>query len=96
MSLQRTAAADVVCLQETKLSDEPFGELLGAELADRGYDPVYGARPLRRYISHEIETRLGRALLSGQVMDGSTVTLDVQDGDLVFNIAAPAEEEDAG
>ena len=65
-------------------------------IADRGYDPVYGARPLRRYISHEIETRLGRALLSGQVMDGSTVTLDVQDGDLVFNIAAPVEEEDAG
>ncbi|WP_293788111.1 AAA family ATPase, partial [uncultured Aeromicrobium sp.] len=64
-------------------------------IADRGYDPVYGARPLRRYISHEIETRLGRALLSGQVMDGSTVTLDVQDGDLVFIIAAPAEEEDA-
>lgn len=64
-------------------------------IADRGYDPVYGARPLRRYISHEIETRLGRALLSGEVMDGSTVTLDVQDGDLVFNIAAPVEEEDA-
>ncbi|WP_454118962.1 ATP-dependent chaperone ClpB [Microbacterium lacticum] len=64
-------------------------------IADRGYDPVYGARPLRRYISHEIETRLGRALLSGQLVDGSTVTLDVEDGDLVFIIAAPAEEEDA-
>ncbi len=47
-------------------------------IADRGYDPVYGARPLRRYISHEIETRLGRALLSGEVMDGATVTLDLR------------------
>ncbi len=55
-------------------------------IAERGYDPVYGARPLRRYISHEIETRLGRALLGGQVTDGSTVRLDVADGDLVFDV----------
>ena len=34
-------------------------------IADQGYDPVYGARPLRRYISHEVETLVGRALLRG-------------------------------
>ena len=64
-------------------------------IADRGYDPVYGARPLRRYISHEIETRLGRALLSGEVTDGATVTLDVREGDLVFDIDDSASEETA-
>ena len=102
--LGREQIQDIVELQFTDLRSRLAERQIRIELtpaarqliADRGYDPVYGARPLRRYISHEIETRLGRALLSGQVMDGSTVTLDVQDGDLVFNIAAPAEEEDAG
>lgn len=100
--LGREQIQDIVELQFTDLRSRLAERQIRIELtpaarqliADRGYDPVYGARPLRRYISHEIETRLGRALLSGQVMDGSTVTLDVQDGDLVFNIAAPAEEED--
>ena len=101
--LGREQIQDIVELQFTDLRSRLAERQIRIELtpaarqfiADRGYDPVYGARPLRRYISHEIETRLGRALLSGQVMDGSTVTLDVQDGDLVFIIAAPAEEEDA-
>ena len=100
--LGREQIQDIVELQFTDLRSRLAERQIRIELtpaarqliADRGYDPVYGARPLRRYISHEIETRLGRALLSGQVMDGSTVTLDVQDGDLVFNIAAPVEEED--
>ena len=101
--LGREQIQDIVELQFTDLRSRLAERQIRIELtpaarqliADRGYDPVYGARPLRRYISHEIETRLGRALLSGEVMDGSTVTLDVQDGDLVFNIAAPVEEEDA-
>ncbi len=100
--LGREQIQDIVELQFTDLRSRLAERQIRIELtpaarqliADRGYDPVYGARPLRRYISHEIETRLGRALLSGQVMDGSTVTLDVQDGDLVFNIAAPTDEED--
>jgi ATP-dependent Clp protease ATP-binding subunit ClpB len=56
-------------------------------IAERGYDPLYGARPLRRYISHDIETRLGRALLSGSVQDGSTVRIDVRDGDIAVDVA---------
>ncbi|MGN6444041.1 ATP-dependent chaperone ClpB [Amnibacterium sp.] len=55
-------------------------------IAERGYDPMYGARPLRRYISHDIETRLGRALLSGDVTDGSRLTIDVVDDDLRVEI----------
>ena len=45
-------------------------------IAEHAYDPVYGARPLRRYIQHEVETRIARALLSGAILDGARVTLD--------------------
>jgi ATP-dependent Clp protease ATP-binding subunit ClpB len=63
-------------------------------IAERGYDPLFGARPLRRYIAHDIETRLGRALLSGAVMEGSTVRIDVRDGDLTVDVVhVPATSE---
>jgi ATP-dependent Clp protease ATP-binding subunit ClpB len=45
-------------------------------LADHGYDPVYGARPLRRMIQRELETTLARKLLLGEIRDGSRVTVD--------------------
>ena len=45
-------------------------------IAAEGFDPVYGARPLRRYLQREVETRIGRALLTGDVADGATVTVD--------------------
>ncbi|MFB2599008.1 ATP-dependent Clp protease ATP-binding subunit [Herbiconiux sp. P17] len=51
-------------------------------LAERGYDPIYGARPLRRLMQHEIDDQLATALLSGTVRDGDTVRVDVAgDGD---------------
>ncbi len=49
-------------------------------LADRGYDPVYGARPLRRLMQRQIDDRLARAILSGDVRDGDTVRVDVAAG----------------
>ena len=49
-------------------------------LAERGYDPVYGARPLRRLMQREIDDRLARELLAGTVHDGDTVRVDL-DGD---------------
>ncbi|MDN3311291.1 AAA family ATPase [Microbacterium oryzae] len=49
-----------------------------AWLAERGYDPVYGARPLRRLIQQEIQDRLARAILSGGVHDGDLVKVDVE------------------
>ncbi|MDQ6797490.1 MAG: AAA family ATPase, partial [Actinomycetota bacterium] len=52
-------------------------------IAGQGYDPVYGARPLRRFIAHEVETRLGRALLAGDIVDGSGLTVDLRDGEIV-------------
>jgi ATP-dependent Clp protease ATP-binding subunit ClpB len=63
-------------------------------IAERGYDPLHGARPLRRYISHDIETRLGRALLSGAVSEGSIARIDVRDDDLVIDLEqAPANTD---
>jgi len=50
-----------------------------AWLADRGYDPIYGARPLRRLVQTSIGDRLARALLAGEVRDGDTVLVDLAD-----------------
>ena len=49
-------------------------------LAERGYDPIYGARPLRRLMQHEIDDRLATGILSGKIHDGDVVKVDV-DGD---------------
>ncbi len=51
-------------------------------IAEQGFDPVYGARPLRRFISREVETRVGRALLGGDILDGATITVGIHDGEL--------------
>jgi len=53
--------------------------------AERGYDPVYGARPLRRMIQRELETALGRKLLSGEIRDNSKVIVDAGPNGLKFH-----------
>jgi ATP-dependent Clp protease ATP-binding subunit ClpB len=60
-------------------------------LVKAGYDPVYGARPLKRAIQKEIETPLGRKILAGEIRDGQRVTVDYDEnrGELTFN-AEPA------
>ena len=55
-----------------------------AFIVDAAYDPQYGARPLRRYVQHTVETMLSKRLLRGDVIPGQTVTVDVQDGALVL------------
>jgi ATP-dependent Clp protease ATP-binding subunit ClpB len=52
-------------------------------IARSGYDPVYGARPLKRFLQHELETRIGRALLSGVIPEGAVIHVDEQNGELV-------------
>lgn len=54
-------------------------------IARVAYDPVYGARPLKRYIQHELETRIGRALLAGSIPDGSVINVDLDRGELSVN-----------
>ncbi len=61
-------------------------------IARSGYDPVYGARPLKRYLQHQLETRIGRALIAGEVSEGSTVEVGVNNGELETTIRQPAEE----
>jgi ATP-dependent Clp protease ATP-binding subunit ClpB len=56
-------------------------EAARALIAREGYDPVYGARPLRRFIQREVETRIARALIGGDIRDGATVTVDAEDHD---------------
>jgi ATP-dependent Clp protease ATP-binding subunit ClpC len=53
-------------------------------LAERGYQPEYGARPLRRTIQREVDNELSRLLLDGRVAQGGRVTVDVEDGHLIF------------
>ncbi|NNG36235.1 ATP-dependent chaperone ClpB [Nakamurella aerolata] len=65
-------------------------------IAREAYDPVYGARPLRRYITHEVETKIGRALLGGDIEDGSTIYLDAADGELQVRWEAPSGDSDDG
>ncbi|MBF6302620.1 ATP-dependent chaperone ClpB [Nocardia amamiensis] len=59
-------------------------------IAEHGFDPVYGARPLRRYIAHEVETKIGRALLRGEIEPGSTIRVTVDRGELAVAYAEPA------
>ena len=53
-------------------------------LAERGYDPVYGARPLKRLIQQEIETPIARQLVKGELKDGDTATVDMKKEGLVI------------
>jgi ATP-dependent Clp protease ATP-binding subunit ClpB len=63
-----------------------------AFIAQQGFDPVYGARPLRRFIAHEVETRIGRALLGGDIHDGAVITVDLRDGELIVGFENPTKE----
>ncbi|TCC50371.1 ATP-dependent chaperone ClpB [Kribbella pittospori] len=60
-------------------------------IAEQGFDPVYGARPLRRFIAREVETRIGRALLGGNILDGAVIRVSVQDGEIVVQHENPRE-----
>jgi ATP-dependent Clp protease ATP-binding subunit ClpB len=55
-----------------------------AHAADAGYDPVYGARPLKRWLQREVETRIGRELISGKISDGAAVKIDAKGGELAI------------
>ena len=53
-------------------------------IVDSAYDPLYGARPLRRYLQHTVETLVGRAIIAGTVSPGQIITVDGRDGELVL------------
>jgi ATP-dependent Clp protease ATP-binding subunit ClpB len=62
-------------------------------IAAAGFDPIYGARPMRRFIAHEVETRIGRALLGGEASDGAEIRVDADGGELVVTVSNPRRNE---
>jgi ATP-dependent Clp protease ATP-binding subunit ClpB len=58
-------------------------------IAQQGFDPVYGARPLRRFIAREVETRIARALVAGDVRDGAVIRVGLADGELSVSYDNP-------
>ena len=83
----------IVDLMVKELSDRLADQEISLELTDaartqvieNGYDPVYGARPLKRYLQNYVETLAAKKILSGDVHQGDTLVLDVKDGEFVIN-----------
>ena len=65
-------------------------------IAEQGFDPAYGARPLRRFIAREVESRVGQAPLRGDLHEGGEVFVDLVEGELVVvSGSGPPEEREA-
>jgi len=60
-------------------------------IAKEAYDPVYGARPLRRYIERKLETALAKKMIAGEIPDGSHIQIALEDGNLSFKLQQPEE-----
>jgi ATP-dependent Clp protease ATP-binding subunit ClpB len=97
--LSREQLKEIVEIQLGRLRQRLVERKITLELTDAardhfastGYDPVYGARPLKRLLQKEIETSLARRILAGDVSEGSRVVVDVgPNGQLTF-AATPAE-----
>ena len=82
-----------------RLADRTIGieltEAAKAWLVDEGYDPVYGARPLRRAIERYVENEVAKRMLGGELVEGDTVLVDVAEGKLTFVKSEPAKREKA-
>lgn len=80
-------------LEDRRISLE-FSEKSKKLLAERGYDPVYGARPLKRVIQRMVETPLAKKIMAGEVPDGSRVEVSTDEQGIVFEVIPRSEEED--
>jgi ATP-dependent Clp protease ATP-binding subunit ClpB len=89
VDIQVRRLQDLLADRRVQLELSPAAKAL---LADEGYDPVYGARPLKRVIQREVQDPLARHLLQGDFRDGDRVGVDVRDGRLHFErVAAGAQ-----
>ncbi len=69
-----------------------LSEAARSHVAERGFDPVFGARPLKRFLQRELETRVGRALIGGAIQEGGRIQVGVENGDLSVDMGtAPAK-----
>jgi len=90
--LTKENVTKIIDLQIAKLNERlaqqqiscSLTEAAKALIVDAAYDPQYGARPLRRYVQHTVETKLSKKLLRGDILPGQTVTVDAEDGQLVM------------
>ena len=90
--LTKANVTKIIDLQIAKLNKRLESQQIRCELTDAAksaivdasYDPQYGARPLRRYVQHSVETMLSKRLLRGDIIPGQTVTVDAADGELVM------------
>ncbi len=73
-------------LKETARLEMTWSENALTYLANKGYEPSYGARPLKRLIQQEVETPLSRLMVKGEAKPGDTVEIDVQAGQLTMNV----------
>jgi ATP-dependent Clp protease ATP-binding subunit ClpB len=76
-------------LEERKIELE-LTERATDYFAERGYDPSYGARPLKRLVQHDLETSLARKILAGEVRDGSKIVVDAGPRGLTFDVKEPS------
>ncbi|HEY9630880.1 MAG TPA: ATP-dependent chaperone ClpB [Coleofasciculaceae cyanobacterium] len=91
-SLQKSELRRIVQLQVQRLAGRLSDRKMTLRLSDAaldflaevGYDPVFGARPLKRAIQRELETQIAKAILRGEFMDGDTIFVDVQNERLAF------------
>jgi ATP-dependent Clp protease ATP-binding subunit ClpB len=91
--LRREDMSEIVDIQLRRLNrlleDRKIGLSLDAKarqwLAEKGYDPTYGARPLKRVIQKWVQDPLAQMLLAGELADGSTIKLSVSQGHLTIN-----------
>ena len=92
--LTKDNIGNIITLMMADLNRRLAGQDIRLELTDAGrdyvidggYDPVYGARPLKRYLQKNVETLAARRILSGDVHTGDTIVLDVQDGEFITRI----------
>jgi len=90
--LTKSDVTAIIDLQIAKLNSRLEDKQISIELTenaktaivDAAYDPQYGARPLRRYVQHTVETMLSKRILRGEVLPGQIVTVDAENGELVM------------
>ena len=63
-------------------------------IAREGYDPVFGARPMKRFLQRQIETTLSRKLIAGEIQDNSMVRVDFRNNEMVFECEPKAEKQE--
>jgi ATP-dependent Clp protease ATP-binding subunit ClpB len=103
--LDRSQIREIAAIQVDYLRRRLAEREIGFEISDSaldllgeaGFDPVYGARPLKRAIQHRLENALAQKILAGEFASGDAIRIDAADGELLFErVAAAAPEQAAG